>query len=119
MDQTPSSSLSKDKRKLSDLPTDWTNMRPRKGGKRRQRFDDLFSKHLPRSANVIDSNSMVNSIQGEPRQHLKVYVSARCPGSLELVDALFWVAEQYPQQLRTKELCETLESVTGQKRRYL
>jgi len=35
-----------------------------------------------------------------------------CPGSLELVDALFWVAEHHAQQLRTKELCETLESVT-------
>lgn len=113
MDQTPPSlSPSNNKRKMSDLPTDWTNMRPRKGGKRRQRFDDLFSKHLPRSANVIDSNSMVNSIQGGPRQHLKSYVSERCPGSLELVDTLFWVAEHYPQQLRTKELCETLESVT-------
>jgi len=113
MDQTPpSSSQSNNKRKMSDLPTGWTNMRPRKGGKRRQRFDDLFSKHLPRSANVIDSNSMVNDIQGEPRHLLKAYVTERCPGSLELVDALFWVAEHYPQQLRTKELCETLESVT-------
>jgi hypothetical protein len=117
MDQSPpsskSSSPSKDgKRKVSDVPTDWTHIRPRKGGKRRQRFDDLFSKHLPRSANVIDSNSMVSDIQDGPRQHLKAYVSGRCPGSLELVDALFWVAEHHPQQLRTKELCETLESVT-------
>ena len=114
MDQTtlpPSSPSKEKKRKLPDLPTDWTNMRPRKGGKRRQRFDDLF-KSLPRSANVIDSNSMVSSIQGELRQNLRAYVSERCPGSLELVDALFWIAEQYPQQLRTKELCETLESVT-------
>ena len=115
MDQTappPSSPSNREKkRKFPDLPTDWTNMRLRKGGKRRQRFDDLFN-HLPRSANVIDSNSMVSSIQGELRQNLSAYVSERCPGSLELVDALFWIAEQYPQQLRTKELCETLESVT-------
>ena len=105
-------SSSHNKRKMPDLPTDWTRMPRRKGGKRRQRFEDLFAKHLPRSANVIDSNSMVNDIQGEPLEHLKAYIRERCPGSLELVDALFWVAENYPQQLRTKELCETLESVT-------
>ena len=87
-------------------------MRPRKGGKRRQRFDDLFSKHLPRSANVIDSNSMVSDIRGETREQLKAYITERCPGSSELVEAFFWIAEHHPEQLRTKELCETLESVT-------
>lgn len=55
---------------------------------------------------------MVCDVKGETRQELKAYVAERCPGSLELVKALFWIAENYPQHLRTKELCETLESVT-------
>ena len=100
------------KKKISHhLPTDWTNMRPRKGGKRRQRFDELY-KSLPRSANVIDSNSMVSDILGDTKEQLKGYINERCPGSSELVDALFWIAEHHPEHLRTKELCETLESVT-------
>ena len=99
------------KRKASDLPTDWTNMQKRKGGKRRQRFDELFSA-LPRSANVIDSNSMVDDLPDEFKQQLKAYIIERCPGSAEIADVLFWVAEQFPQQLRSKEMCETVESVT-------
>lgn len=102
---------SKRKKISDDLPTDWTNMRPRKGGKRRQRFDELY-KSLPRTANVIDSNSMVSDILGDTREQLKGYITERCPGSSELVDALFWIAEHHPEHLRTKELCETLESVT-------
>ena len=99
------------KRKASDLPTDWTNMRPRKGGKRRQRFDELFSS-LPRSSSVIDSNSMVSDLSNESKQQLKAYISTRCPGSAEITDIVFWIAEKFPKQLRTKELCETIESVT-------
>lgn len=102
---------SKRKSAAADLPTDWTNMRPRRGGKRRQRFDGLFAS-LPRSANVIDSNSMVNDLSHESKQQLRSYIIERCTGSTEIADMLFWIAEQFPQQLRTKELCETLESVT-------
>lgn len=102
------------KRKAAEinLSTACTSLtRRRKGGKRRERFDDLFST-LPRSANVIDSNSMVDNLPDEMKQHLKSYIVERCPGSAEIVDILFWVSEQFPEQLRTKELCETLESVT-------
>lgn len=98
-------------RNASDLPTDWTNVPQRKGGKRRQRFDELFAA-LPRSANVIDSNSMVNDLPDEFKQQLKAYIIERCPGSAEIADILFWVAEHFPQELRSKEMCETMESVT-------
>jgi len=83
--------------------------RPRK---RRKRFEDLFEKELPRSANVICSNSMVNALADGPKQLLREYVAERCPGSAEIVDALFWAAKTRPNELRTKELCETLEAVT-------
>ena len=103
---------SKRKAAEANLPTHCASLvRRRKGGKRRQRFHELFST-LPRSANVIDSNSMVNDLPDDSKQQLKTYIIERCPGSAEIVDILFWVAEQFPQQLRTKELCETLESVT-------
>lgn len=102
---------SKRKASAKALPTDWTTLRPRKRGKRRQRFDGLFSA-LPRTENVIDSNSMVSDLSDESKQHLKAYIIERCPGSSEVSDILFWIAEQFPRQMRTKELCETLESVT-------
>ncbi|KAL7530891.1 hypothetical protein ACHAXR_003736 [Thalassiosira sp. AJA248-18] len=86
--------------------------RPRKGGKRRQRFDELFEKDLPRSANVICSNSMVNDLADAAKKKLKEYIMERCPGSAEIVDIIFWVAKTQPNELRTKELCETLEAVT-------
>ena len=85
---------------------------PRKGGKRRQNYDDLFLKELPRTEKVIDSNSMINDLPQNTQQHIKTYIANRCPGSEEIVDALFYIANNYPKQLRTKELCETLESVT-------
>jgi len=88
------------------------NKPARKGGKRRRRFDDLFSSHLPRSANAICSNSMVHALDDAAKQLVKEYMADRCPGSAEIIDALFWVAHTQPNQLRTKELCETLEAVT-------
>jgi hypothetical protein len=111
INQTKEGQNNNSKRKATDLPTDWTNIPPRKGGKRRRRFDELFSS-LPRSANVIDSNSMISDLPDEMKQHLRAYIIDRCPGSAEIADMLFWIAEQFPQHLRTKELCETLESVT-------
>lgn len=85
---------------------------PRKGGKRRRRFDALFRDDLPRSASVICSNSMVHDLDDGPKARLREYVVERCPGSEEVADALFWAAEHRPKELRTKELCETLEAVT-------
>lgn len=94
------------KRNASDIPTDWT-----RSGKRRQRWDELFSS-LPRSQNAIDSNSMVDDLPRTLKQQLRAYIIDRCPGSAELADVLFWIAENFPRQLRTKELCETLEAIT-------
>jgi len=83
----------------------------RKGGKRRRNFDHLFST-LPRTANAIDSNSMVADLPDTAKEQIKAYILNRSPGSAEIVDALFWIATNYPKQLRTKELVETIESVT-------
>lgn len=55
---------------------------------------------------------MVHDLDDPTKKLLKEYVADRCPGSAEVVDALFWVADTYPKQLRTKELCETIEAVT-------
>ena len=84
----------------------------RKSGKRRARFDDLFEKELPRSANAICSNSMVNDLPDGTKEKLRAYIIDRCPGSSEIADMLFWVARTHPKELRTKELCETLEAIT-------
>lgn len=86
-------------------------MPARKGRKRRRRFDELFE-GLPRSANAICSNSMVNDLEDGTKELIREYIIERCPGSAEIADALFWVAETHPKELRTKELIETIEAVT-------
>jgi len=84
----------------------------RKGGKRRRNYDHLFSTVLPRTANAIDSNSMLADLPNTAKEQIKSYILNRSPGSSEIYDALFWIATNYPKQLRTKELCESIESIT-------
>jgi len=104
MKESPNNSISQ---------TQSTAMLPvRKGGKRkRRRFDELFE-GLPRSANAICSNSMVDDLEDGTKKHIRDYIIERCPGSAEIADALFWVAETHPKELRTKELMETVEAIT-------
>ena len=84
----------------------------RKGGKRRCNFDNLFVNELPRTANVIDSNSMLHDLPATTKEHMKEYIINRSPGSSEISDILFHIANIQPKQLRTKEICETIESIT-------
>jgi len=55
---------------------------------------------------------MVNELADDTKDRIREYIIERCPGSAEIADALFWVAETYPRQLRTKELIETMEAMT-------
>lgn len=83
----------------------------RKGGKRRRKYDCLFER-LPRTATVIDSNSMVAALPATTKHLLEEYIKDRSPGSAEVADVLIHVSSAHPTHLRTKELCETLEAVT-------
>ena len=55
---------------------------------------------------------MVSDLPNSTKEQIKSYILNRSPGSSEIVDALFWIATNYPKQLRTKELCETIEAIT-------
>ena len=112
MSKPPSSKKQKMTSSESATSSSSSTMRPRKNGKRRLRFDDLFEKSLPRTSNVIDSSSFVNDLSDPTKQQLREYIAARCPGSNEIVTALFWIAQTHRTHLRTKELCETLEAIT-------
>lgn len=67
---------------------------------------------LPRTATVIDSNSMVAALPATTKHLLEEYIKDRSPGSAEVADVLIHVSSAHPTHLRTKELCETLEAVT-------
>lgn len=86
------------------------NHQPQK--KKRARFQDLFERQLPRRAKSLCCHSMVAQLDVRQKKLVREYIIERCPGSAEIADILFWVADNFPQHLRTKELCETIEAVT-------
>jgi len=55
---------------------------------------------------------MIHDLTNDQKLQIREYIKERSPGSEEIADALLWVAETHPKELRTKELCETLEAVT-------
>ena len=95
-----------------DLQHHHEEYREPQGKNRSKELLDPILSLLPMRALCLDPASMVADLPEATQEALRTYLLARCPGSPEVVDALFYVANTLNRQhLRTKELLETVEAV--------
>ena len=66
----------------------------------------------PRRATTLDQATLVADLGPELKDNLALYLRQRFPGSEEVGDIMFAVAERAPKALRVKELFETVEAAT-------
>lgn len=65
---------------------------------------------LPRDAHRLDVHTMVADLPESSQELLRAYLIERLPGSPEVCTALFHVAREKRENLRVKELIETVEA---------